>query len=80
MGQIAPHGVASAPVSYRCPRCRDTGMVGSDCPRDCGSHPIPCSCQDGSLLSQQERTALRVELLIGVPFAGAVIGLLAAFH
>ena len=80
MAQVAAKQHALVTTSHRCSQCRDTGVVMASCARDCASHPIPCSCQDGQEASRHEWSALRIELLLGVPLAGVAGALLVLFH
>lgn len=81
MAEVLVHQqqTAAAPT-YRCTECRDTGVLMSTCPRECGSHPVACFCQDKKLVGEQEWRAIRLELMAGLPIAAVAGLLLYLFH
>ena len=64
------------PVAFRCTRCRDTGLVWTSWNRECSSGAIPCDCTRGKDGEAQDRSALWLELAVGIPIAGCAAALL----
>lgn len=67
-------------AAYRCSRCRDTGLVWTSWNHECSAGALPCDCRRGKDGAVQDRSALWIELAVGIPIAGCATVLLLLFR